>query len=127
MSTYQPQLPPIQMASYRQTARKRWQAEQQKRRARQANAWQLAHQAAVLLKEQFGVSRVAAFGSLVYPGHFTLWSDVDLAAWGLTAVNWLRASAAVRALSDEVELNLVDTNCCSLELLDTIQREGVDL
>ena len=29
-----------------------------------------------------------------------------LAAWGLTSVNWLRAMAAVRVLSDEIDINL---------------------
>jgi hypothetical protein len=35
--------------------------------------------------------------------------------------------AAVRNLSDEIDLNLVDVECGSLELLKAIEREGVAL
>jgi len=69
--------------------------------------------------------RVVVFGSLTHADRFTLWSDVDLAAWGLTPANWLRAIGAVKSLSTEVELNLVDVTCCSPELLTAIEREGV--
>ena len=68
---------------------------------------------------------MAVFGSLTQPERFTQWSDVDLAAWGLTANNWLKAIDAVRGLSAEIELNLVDVETCSPEVLATIEREGV--
>jgi predicted nucleotidyltransferase len=115
------------MAQYKRTARARWQAELQRQEVRREHAWQLARQAAALLKEVYGVQRVVAFGSLVHSGRFSRWSDVDLAAWGLTAANWLRAIAAVHDLSGEVELNLVDVTCCSPELLAAIEQEGVSL
>ena len=35
--------------------------------------------------------------------------------------------AAVRNLSDEIDLNLVDVECGSSELIEVIEREGVDL
>ncbi len=101
------------MARYKRTALARWQT--------------LARQAAALLKNMYGVQRVVAFGSLTQQDRFTSWSDVDLAAWGLTAANWLRAMAAVRALFAEIELNLVDVACCSPELLAVIEEEGVPL
>ncbi len=87
-------------------------------------AWQLAHQATDLLKQQFQVERVVVFGSLLYPERFTPWSDVDLAAWGLTSKNWLKAIMEVHHLSDKIELNLVDVGCCRPELLASIEREG---
>jgi predicted nucleotidyltransferase len=118
---------PQEMAQYKRTARARWQAELQRQEVRREHAWQLARQAAALLKEVYGVQRVVAFGSLVHSGRFSRWSDVDLAAWGLTAANWLRAIAAVHDLSGEVELNLVDVTCCSPELLAAIEQEGVSL
>ncbi len=113
------------MAQYKRTARLRWAQEQAQREARRARAWQLASQAAELLRRDFDVQRVMIFGSLVHPDRFSLHSDVDLAAWGLTSKNWLKAMAAVRYLSDEIDLNLVDVGCCSPELLTVIEREGV--
>jgi predicted nucleotidyltransferase len=116
-----------QMAVYRRTARARWQAEQQQRAERYQRARQLAHQAAQRLKAQFDVQRVVLFGSATQPDRFNEWSDVDLAVWGLTSANWLKASAAVRDLSNEIEINVVDVTCCSPELLTSIEREGVEI
>jgi uncharacterized protein len=118
---------PEQMAVYKATARRRWQTEQRQRAEREERAWHLARQAANLLHEVYRVTDVRLFGSLLHPGRFTLHSDVDLAAWGLTAKNWLRASAAVRSLSDEIEINLVDVTVCSPSLREAIEREGISL
>jgi uncharacterized protein len=116
---------PEQMAVYKATARRRWQAEQAEQAERRQRARQLAQQAAALLRDEYGVTEVRLFGSLLRPDRFHLRSDLDLAAWGLTAENWLRASAAVRALSDEIEINLVDVAVCSPVLREAIEREGV--
>lgn len=121
------QLSAEEMERYRHTARVRWQAEQRRREVRRLAAWDLAREAAALLKREYGVQRVVVFGSLTHPGRFGERSDVDLAAWGLTSANWLRASAAARDLSDEIDLNLVDVTCCSPELLNAIERDGVPL
>ena len=115
------------MAGYRASAQARWRSERAQRDRRRQRAWRLAEQAAALLKAQYGVEQVSVFGSLTHPDRFTEWSDVDLAAWGLTTANWLKASAAVRALASDIELNVVDVSVCSSELLAAIVREGVPL
>jgi uncharacterized protein len=120
-------IPADELERYRRTARARWQAEQRNRETRRAQAWELARRAAALLREQYGVQRVAVFGSLTHPGRFTERSDVDLAAWGLTSANWLKAAAAARDLSSQVDINLVDVANCSPELLKAIERDGVPL
>ena len=121
------QIPAEEMAVYRRTARTRWEAEKKNREERRQLAWRLARRAATLLRQEYGVERVFVFGSLTHPERFTLWSDVDLAAWGLTSANWLQAMGAVRDLSQEIELNLVDVAACSPELLSVIEREGATL
>jgi len=45
---------------YKRTALARWQAEEKRREARRERAWQLARQAAALLKNMYGVQRVVA-------------------------------------------------------------------
>jgi predicted nucleotidyltransferase len=110
------QIPAEQMEQYKRTARARRQCELSAQKARRERAWQLAREAARLLREVYGAQRVVVFGSLIAPDRFTPWSDVDMAAWGLTSANWLRAIAAVRSLSDDIELNLVDVECCSPEI-----------
>jgi predicted nucleotidyltransferase len=119
------QIPAERMQLYRRTAQSRYSAERALRDRRSQHAWALARQAAALLKEQFSAQQVAVFGSLVHPGRFTQWSDLDLAVWGLTSANWLRAMAAVRALSDEIDISLVDMGCCSPDLAASIARDGV--
>jgi uncharacterized protein len=116
---------PEQMAVYKATARRRRQAEEREQAQRQAEAWALARQAARLLRADFQATEVRLFGSLTQPGRFGLRSDVDLAAWGLTAKNWLKAAAAVRALSSGIEINLVDVTVCSPALREAIEREGM--
>lgn len=116
-----------EMAVYKATARRRWEAEKQRNLARHAQAWELAREAAALLKRDFQVTRVVVFGSLLHPHRFDERSDVDLAAWGLTTKNWLKAMAAVHELSRDIELNVVDVKRCSPELLAVIEQEGDEL
>ncbi len=67
------------------------------------------------------------FGSLVRPGCFTPWSDVDIAAWGLSPKDTFRAIGAMMDLDTDIEINLVDIGTCRPELLIFIEREGIEL
>ena len=115
-----------EMQIYRRTALQRQRAEQQQAAQRRERALELVQQAAAKLKAEFGVTRVMVFGSVLQPDRFSLWSDVDLAAWGLTSKNWLKAIGAVHDLGD-IPINLVDVGCCSESLLAVIEQEGVEL
>jgi len=116
-----------EMAAYRATARRRQDREQQELVRRQTRAWEVARCAATHLKAQFGVDRVMVFGSLVRAGCFTLWSDVDIAAWGLAPTDTFRAIGAVMDLDSSIAINLVDVATCRPELLAAIEQEGVAL
>ena len=118
---------PEQMAAYRAGALRRQERERQALRERERRAWELARQAAAALREQFGVSRVVVFGSLVHPGWFTPWSDVDIAAWGIRPEDTFRAIGVAMDLDAEIPVNLVDVGACSASLLHTIERDGVPL
>jgi tRNA nucleotidyltransferase (CCA-adding enzyme) len=50
---------------------------------RKKEAWDLAKNAAHLLRKEFGAERVVVFGSLAHGQWLTPWSDIDLAAWGI--------------------------------------------
>ena len=114
-----------EIAMYRAAAKRKWQESQPERLRRQQRAWELAQSAAVLLKEEFKATRVIVFGSLVRNNCFTLWSDVDIAAWGISPNDTLRAMEAVRDLDEMIEVNLVDVETCTPALLANIDREGV--
>ena len=116
---------PEAMAVYRATARRRQQAEQEALAAREQRAWELARQAADALRQQFAVSKVVVFGSLVHPGSFTPWSDVDIAAWGLQPHETFRAIGVAMDISAEIPINLVDMGACRASIREVIEREGI--
>jgi predicted nucleotidyltransferase len=80
-----------------------------------------------MLEERFGATRVVAFGSLVREGCFTLWSDVDLAAWGLKPADTFRAIGMIYGLDPDIEVNVIDMSVCSPSLAAVIDAEGRDL
>lgn len=90
-------------------------------------AWQIARNAAHLLREQFQVTQVIVFGSLVHRETFTIYSDIDLALRGIAPRQFYRAVAAVTALSRDFEIDIVDVEDCSPNLLGHIEREGIEL
>ena len=120
-------LTPEQWEEYRQGTRRRIQAEREALVAREHLAWELARQAATLLRAEFQANRVLIFGSLIRPGDFTPWSDVDIAASGIAMKDTLRAMEAVSDLSCEIPVNLVDMAACSASLKAHIEAEGQPL
>jgi predicted nucleotidyltransferase len=119
------ELSPEKINRYRATAVKRQEEMEAQVGQRRQKAWQLAQQAAQLLRDQFGVSRVVVFGSLVRDYGFTQWSDVDIAAWGISPTDTFRAIGAVMDLDAEIVVNLVDVNTARPTLLATIERDGI--
>ncbi len=60
-------------------------------------------------------------------GCFTPWSDVDIAAWGLSPKDTLRAIGTVMDVDTAIAINLVDVGTCRPELLAAIEQEGIAL
>ena len=114
-----------ELACYRAAARRRHRAEQAALGDRERHAWGLARQAAALLRERFHAERVLVFGSLIHPGCFTEWSDVDVAADGIDSADTLRAMEEVQDLSRSIPVHLVDLAACSHSLREVVDREGV--
>ena len=121
------QLSPQQIARYRATAQERRLQLQDEMTLRREMGWQAARQAANLLREQFQVERVVVFGSLVHQTVFTRWSDVDIAAWGLSVEDTFRAIGAVMDLETTIPVNLVDINTAQPSLKQAIERDGLDI
>ncbi|MCL6643014.1 MAG: nucleotidyltransferase domain-containing protein [Candidatus Bipolaricaulota bacterium] len=114
-------------AVYHATALQRRQQAYRRLEQRRSRAWQVAYQAAHLLKQRFGATRVVLFGSLARHEGFSLWSDVDLAAWGLRPDETFRAVVALIELDPEIAINLVDMAVCRPDLRAVIEQEGVEL
>ena len=90
-------------------------------------AWELARQAAKLLKENYGATRVVVFGSLTHLNCFNKWSDVDIAAWGISPEDTFRAMGAMTDISKDIEINLVDIDTCRATLRAIIECEGKEV
>jgi predicted nucleotidyltransferase len=120
-------LTPEKLAVYRATAQRRREQEQPDLDRRREQAWAAARQAARLLKEQFKVTRVVVFGSLVRKSGFTRWSDVDIAAWGIAPKDTFRAIGAMMDMDTEIDVSLVDVNTCRPSLLKVIEQDGVEV
>lgn len=118
---------PEEWKPYIETLRQRDRAEKERVQRRYERAWQLAREAAEVLRRDFGATRVVVFGSLLRPSMFGARSDVDIAAWGIHPQDTLRAMSAVAYLDEEIEVNLVDVNTCKPSILQVIESEGVDV
>ncbi len=112
---------PIQAILQRQSAT---QTQLERRRKR---AMRLARQSAALLRKEFGARKVVLFGSLAISSDFTLWSDIDLAVFGVPADRFYAAVAAITGLSAEFKVDLVDAEACKASLHEAIDRKGIAL
>lgn len=94
---------------------------------RKEKAWQVARTAANLLREKFGAQKVVLFGSLADSTHFTRWSDIDLAVWGIAPERFYEAVADITGMSTDFKIDLVDADNCAAGLQENINQEGVSL
>jgi predicted nucleotidyltransferase len=117
----------IDVTPYLAHARRRAARQRRETEARYNRAWELARQAAALLKSRFGARRVVLFGSLLNKKRFRRWSDVDLAAWGLPGITYYKAQSALLDLDPTISIDLVDPENCSPNLCKIIAQEGMEL
>lgn len=109
-------LPPEEWKTYRPITAilQRQSATQSQLERRQKRAMWLARQAAALLRNEFDAKNVVLFGSLASRSGFSLWSDIDLAVFGVPADRFYAAVAAISGLSAEFKVNLVDAETCKV-------------
>jgi len=92
---------------------------------RRKRAMRVARQAASLLQTEFDAKKVVLFGSLAIPENFTLWSDIDLAVFGIPDDRFY--AVAITGLSAEFKVDLIDAETCKASLRDAIERDGITL
>lgn len=110
-----------------ETIERRRNAENSYLEGRKKLAWQIAGQAATLLKAEFKASRVIVFGSLTHTAWFNEWSDIDLAAWDISPDRFYQAVAAVISLSSDFKIDLVDSDSIPSSLKAVIEQRGIEL
>jgi predicted nucleotidyltransferase len=109
-----------QMESYIATARKRQQQQAEVLRLRQERGMAIAHQAAKLLKHEFGAAKVVLFGSLLTE-YFGETSDIDLAVWGMPEKQYFQAVSRLLSLS-EFSIDLVEIQHAHSHILEAIAQ-----
>lgn len=117
---------PELMARYRSTARTRQEAHDAETERHRQAAWVAAREAARVLKESFGATRVIVFGSLAHGAWFGSRSDIDLAVEGIPPDAFWRAWCALDRLGTGVEIDLTAIESAPTRLRSEIEQ-GVAL
>ncbi|MCM1984761.1 nucleotidyltransferase family protein [Lyngbya confervoides] len=115
-----------ELAQYRATAQRRQTAHAQQQVQRQRQGWQVARQAARVLKQEFGVQQVWLFGSMLEARRVRLELDIDLAVAGLADDRYLEAVAQLLDLS-AFAVDVVQMEHAKPRLREVIEQQGVEL
>lgn len=94
---------------------------------RRERAWEHARQAARLLRDQFGATRVVVFGSLAHNLWYSERSDIDMAVWGIAPEKFLKAFGAISDLSSEFEITLIDPKDSFPSIRESIRKHGIEV
>lgn len=121
------EIPPEKMAEYKRGALRRLAEQKRQEAERRERALRIAHEAARLLYDEFGVTRVVLFGSLAHDAWFHARSDIDLAVEGLAPELFWRAWVAIEKLDPAIEVDLVPFEDAKPSLLAVLEKEGVPL
>lgn len=120
------EISPEKMAQYIEGARSREALRRSQQEERRAMARRLAEAAALVLRREFGATRVVLFGSVV-TGRFNEGSDIDLAVEGLAAERYFAAWAAAEKATEGFPIDLVAMESTGPWVADALRRDGIEL
>jgi predicted nucleotidyltransferase len=123
------ELSPQKLKEYKPGQTKKYQSSQESQLLEQTRrqAWVLVRRAAKLLKKKFGADKVIVFGSLANQINFTLWSDIDLSAWGIPIDRFYAAVAEMADLSSHFKIDLIDPETCKPVVRNAILTDGIEV
>lgn len=113
------------MQNYIETARHRQRQRQNQLHQHRQQGLDQAKNAAQVLRDEFGVSRVVVFGSVLDESTFHETSDLDLAVWDLPPSDYIAAVARLLQLTD-FSIDLVEAESTSPYVQESI-AQGLDL
>jgi predicted nucleotidyltransferase len=99
----------------------------EKLQQRYYQAWSIARKAANILHQEYKAQKVVIFGSLRNNEHFSEWSDIDIAVWGIKPELYYKAVARIISLSPIFKIDVVDPEDCQESLKEIIEKEGIVL
>jgi len=92
-----------------------------------AQVWQLVHQAAKLLREQYGATRLGVIGDLVKPDPLNFWSEITLIAWNLPSPVIRKPYLAVSELSESPKIHLLEVEDATPTQQQAIASESIEI
>jgi predicted nucleotidyltransferase len=119
--------PPDEMQKYHP-----WQAaerytEDPHAEVRRERAMEISREAAHVLRNKYGATRVVLFGSLARTSLLAPTSDIDLYAEGVPGSRFFEAEAEIEKVAKGFRVDLVEPKECTPQLLKEIEDEGIDL
>ena len=117
---------PQQLIRYRAGLRQQLKHHQQEQLHRQQRGWQVAREAAQILKSQWGASKVVLFGSMLDAKNIHDRSDIDLAVWDLPTEMYFSALAELLDIDLDFAIDLVEIEHSKPHIRAAIQA-GVEL
>lgn len=115
------------LASYLRGASERERRRREAAISRRERGWTVARQAARVLREMFGATRVVVFGSLVHGHWFRVDSDIDIAVAGVPPDRFWHVWAALDDVAEGFEINLVALEDTTGTFRQHIEVEGIEL
>lgn len=96
---------------------------------RKAQWWELARQAANLLRSNYDIKRIAVIGDLVRPTPLNYWSDITLVVWDVPDMKGYEIYKALSSLSKQPKIRLIeaDEEYLTVEEENAIAREFVNI
>lgn len=90
-------------------------------------AWQVAHEVATVLYEQFGATRVVVFGSLTEPMWFTSNSDIDIAVWGLPQDLYDKAYSKIMNFDSGFKIDIINFDISKGIFRERVQHQAIPI
>lgn len=108
--------------------RNRLELEQQDHQ-RKADWWEIARQAAELLRSQFGLTRIAVIGDLVRSQPLNYWSEITLVTWETDIPEHWKIYDALSKLSREPEISFLraEKDYLTAEQKNAIAQEPIEI
>lgn len=119
-------LSPEQLARYRTGLQQCLERRKQEQLQRQQRGWQVARQAAKILKSEWNASKVVLFGSMLETRKVHPHSDTDLAVWNLPEDDYDLAIANLLDIDPEFSIDLVEIQHAKPGIINAIEA-GVEL
>ena len=120
------EMSPSELAECRENLKRQWENRRVDKELLQ-RAWETAHHLATVLYQDFGATKVAAFGSLTEPERFTEHSDIDIVVWGVSYNKCLDALWETKGLNPEFKIDIINFKSINSLFRERILNQAIPI